>query len=741
VLLARVAVPVPLGQAFTYSVPAELASSVQRGARVLCEFGRRRVLGVVLDVGEREPDILPEKIKALRSVVDREPVLPEELLSFLQELSRYYVAPIGEVMQLALPAVERSAARALGEPVKGRVTGRPVQIAHATPVTPEKLRGKASELFSLLREAGPLPVSALSERWSSARAIVKRLCEVGAVRIEEREVESDPFFATSVPRDVAPELTPAQASAVDAIGKKLESGERGAFLLDGVTASGKTEVYLRAVQRAVAQGRCAIVLVPEIALTPQLVTRFRARLGDEIAVLHSGLGEGERHAMWKALRAGKLRVAVGARSALFAPVQDLGLICVDEEHDGSFKQEEGVRYNARDMALLRAHRKNAVCVLGSATPAISTLALVEQHRLEHLVLPSRARSTSVLPDVEIVDLRRTGPGPGRERLLSVRLFRELERVLSEKGQAILFLNRRGFSPSLVCDDCGLIAQCPNCAVALTLHRSAGSRLRCHYCDYSAALLTRCQRCGGEHLAEEGAGTERIESVLGDVLPAARIGRLDRDVASGAKSEKVLALMREGKLDILVGTQMVTKGHDLPMVTLVGVLNADAALSFPDYRAAERSFHLFVQVAGRAGRGSTPGRVLIQTRQPEHPAIVCAARHDVKAFVAQELEARRELSYPPFSRLALLRLDAIEEERALLAAERMAALARRAGGEPVKVLGPAPAPLARLRNRYRFHVLLRAAERNDLKKSLLAVARAELDHRVRLAIDVDPVSML
>ncbi len=741
VLLARVAVPVPLGQAFTYSVPPELAAAVQRGARVLCEFGRRRVLGVVLDVGEREPDIAPEKIKPLRAVVDREPVLPEELLGFLQELSRYYVAPIGEVMQLALPAVERSAARALGESVKGRVTGRLVQTVSATDVTPERLRGKAGEVLAFLRESGPQVVAELEERWSSARAIVKRLAETGAVRIEEREVEADPFFATSVARDVPPELTAPQAAAVEAMGKKLDSGERGAFLLDGVTASGKTEVYLRVVQRTIARGRCAIVLVPEIALTPQLVTRFRARLGDEIAVLHSGLSETERHAMWRALRSGKLRVAIGARSALFAPVQDLGLICVDEEHDGSFKQEEGVRYNARDMALLRAHRKNAVCVLGSATPAISTLALVEQQRLEHLVLPSRARSSSVLPEVEIVDLRRTGPGPGRERLLSLRLFRELERVLSEKGQSILFLNRRGFSPSLVCDDCGLITECPNCAVALTLHRSSGNRLRCHYCDYSAPLLTRCQRCGGEHLAEEGAGTERIESVLREVLPGARIGRLDRDVASGAQSEKVLARMREGELDILVGTQMVTKGHDLPMVTLVGVLNADAALSFPDYRAAERSFHLFVQVAGRAGRGSVPGRVLIQTRQPEHPAIVCAARHDVKSFVEQELEARRELSYPPFSRLALLRLDAIEEERALAAAERMASLARRAGGDPVKVLGPAPAPIARLRNRYRFHVLLRSVDRNELKKSLLAVARAELDHRVRLAIDVDPVSML
>jgi primosomal protein N' (replication factor Y) len=740
VLLARVAVPVPLGQAFTYSVTPELALRVKRGARVLCSFGRRRLLGVVLDVGEREPDFAPEKIKPLGAVVDEEPVLSEELLSFLQELGRYYVAPIGEVMQLALPALERSAARALGDS-EARVVGRVVQVASATSLEPAGLRGKAPEILAFLKQAGPTELSVLSERWSSARAVVKRLAELGAATIEAREAEQNPFFASAVPRDVPPTLTDAQQAAVEAIGQKLRAGDRGGFLLDGVTASGKTEVYLRAVQAAAALGKSAIVLVPEIALTPQLVTRFRARLGDEIAVLHSGLSDGERQAMWKALRSGKLRVAIGARSALFAPVENLGLVCVDEEHDGSFKQEEGVRYNARDMALLRAHRANAVCVLGSATPSITSLALVDQGRVSPLVLPSRARSASRLPEVEIVDLRRTGPGPGGERLLSIRLYRELQRVLVEKGQSILFLNRRGFSPSLLCGDCGQILECPHCSVALTLHRVRGDRLRCHYCDYSAPRPAQCARCASEELLEEGAGTERIEAVLGELLPDARIARLDRDVAAGAKSAKILERMRKGEIDVLVGTQMVTKGHDLPMVTLVGVLNADSALSFPDYRAAERSFHLFVQVAGRAGRGEVPGRVLIQTRQPDHPAIVCAARHDVRGFVEQELEARRELGYPPFSRLALLRCDAVEEERAERAADKLATVARRAGGEHVRVLGPAPAPIPRLRNRYRFHVLLRATDRAELRKSLLAVARAELDHKVRLALDVDPMNML
>jgi primosomal protein N' (replication factor Y) len=392
------------------------------------------------------------------------------------------------------------------------------------------------------------------------------------------------------------------------------------------------------------------------------------------------------------------------------------------------------------MALLRAHRAGAVCVLGSATPSITSLALVAEGKLTRLCLPARARAASVLPAVEIVDLRRTGSGTGGEPLLSVRLLRELERVLGAREQAILFLNRRGFAPSLVCDGCGEILECPHCSVALTLHRSHGDRVRCHYCDYVAPRPRACGSCGEEYV-EEGAGTERIEALLAARFPAARVARLDRDVAAGAKSEAVLDRMRRREIDVLVGTQMVTKGHDLPFVTLVAVLNADAALSLPDFRAAERSFQLFVQVAGRAGRGAVAGRVLIQTRQPEHPAIACAARHDVGSFVAQELEARRELAYPPFSRLALVRCDAVELELAASSAQMVAELIQRTSPAGVRVLGPAPAPLARLRNRYRFHVLVRAEDRAALRPGLLAVARAGFDRRARVAIDVDPVSML
>jgi primosomal protein N' (replication factor Y) (superfamily II helicase) len=342
--------------------------------------------------------------------------------------------------------------------------------------------------------------------------------------------------------------------------------------------------------------------------------------------------------------------------------------------------------------------------------------------------------------VEVIDIRRVGSGIAGEKLLSLPLARALEQVLAAKQQAILFLNRRGFAPSLICEGCGHIAECPHCSVSLTLHRARREQLVCHYCDYTTRVPDRCQKCNAPELGEEGAGTERIESLLTTRFPTARVARLDRDVAAGIKSEKVLTRMRDGEIDILVGTQMVTKGHDLPNVTLVGVLNADAALSMPDFRAAERSFHLLVQVAGRAGRGEIKGRVLIQTRSPEHPAVAFAASHDVSGFIEQEMVLRQELNYPPFSRLALVRIDAIEESRAQAAAERLARLARKEG-QGAEVLGPAPAPLVRLRNRYRYRFLVRSNDRTALRAALLAVARSPSDRQVRVAIDVDPVNML
>jgi len=743
---ARVAIPVPLGQAFSYIVPPELAVGVRRGARVLIPFGKtRRVLGVVLDLSSELPDVPEDKLKPLYAIVDPEPVLQDELLGFLQELARYYIAPIGAVIELALPAIERTAAETLAkqeafavEKALGRMVLNVSAVADAA--MPEKLSDQARDLVTYVREHGPKPIPELVKIWPNARAAVKRLETLKLVTLERVEARPDPFFI-KVARDVPPELTLPQAEAVGRLVSALNDGEKQGFLLDGVTASGKTEVYLRAVEHALGMGRGAIVLVPEIALTPQLVTRFRARLGDRIAVLHSGLTDINRHAMWRALRRGELKVAVGARSALFAPVHDLGLICVDEEHDGSFKQEEGVRYHARDMALLRAHRAGAVCVLGSATPSLASVALAQGGRLKVLKLPARAHATAVLPTVEIVDLNNIGPGPGGNPLLSLTLFRELEAALQRGEQSILFLNRRGFSPTLFCSSCKNLVKCPNCSVSLTLHRSRGESLQCHYCDYAIESPKRCPKCDAFSLMELGSGTERIEDTLKQVLPSARVARLDRDVAAGAKSEAVLDRMRAGEIDILVGTQMVTKGHDLPNVTLVGVLNADAALSLPDFRAAEKTFHLLVQVAGRAGRNDKPGRVLIQTRLPDHPAIIHAIRHDVAGFIEKEMADRKEVGWPPFVRLALVRFDALDELHAAAECARVARLALEAVPVGVKISPAEAAPLARLRNRYRFFFVLRAVDRKPLRDALLAVARASVHRLVRMAIDVDPVNML
>ncbi|MFI5302559.1 MAG: primosomal protein N', partial [Polyangiales bacterium] len=453
----------------------------------------------------------------------------------------------------------------------------------------------------------------------------------------------------------------------------------------------------------------------------------------------------ERHAMWWRLRLGETDVAIGARSALFAPVRALGLIVVDEEHDSSFKQEEGVRYHARDMAIWRGHRVGAVCVLGSATPSLESEQLVRRGLATKVRLADRARAQP-MPRVELVDLRRIGSSNTGDKRISMPLYRAIEAALLAREQVILFLNRRGFAPSVRCAACGRVAACADCSVALTFHKRGGDIVRCHYCDFQAPLASRCAACGADALVLEGVGTEKLEETLAAAFPEARVARLDRDVASGRNVEKLLAKMRSREIDILVGTQMVTKGHDLPDVTLVGVINADAALSIPDFRASERAFQLLVQVAGRAGRGDREGKVLVQTWDPLHPAIALAARHDVDAFIERELGDRSELGYPPFTRAALVRVDATEEGDAREACSRLARVALES--DPVRaghviVQGPAPAPIARIRNRWRFRIMLRAAERARLRDvlGLIDVARASLPRAVRAAIDVDPVQLL
>jgi primosomal protein N' (replication factor Y) len=496
-----------------------------------------------------------------------------------------------------------------------------------------------------------------------------------------------------------------------------------------------------------AAGRGALVLVPEIALTPQLAARFRARFGEDVAVLHSALPPRERLAAWRRLRAGEVGIALGARSAVFAPVRELAVVVVDEEHDPSFKQEEGVRYHGRDLAVVRAQRAGALAILGSATPSLESAHNVARGRFTEIALPERA-TPRPLPSVELVDLRRTPPGP--DGLLSAPLADALGAALAAGEQSILFLNRRGFSTVVLCRGCGHVVRCPSCVVSLTYHRGR-ARLLCHYCGTGAAVPEVCPACRAPRLERLGTGTERVEAVIRERFPDARVARLDRDTvdraAPGAEGggralDDILARMQAREIDVLVGTQMVTKGHDFAGVTLVGVLLPDQTMNLPDFRAAERTFQLLEQVAGRAGRGDRPGRVLIQTYDPEHPSIAAVERHDYSGFVREELRARRESDYPPFARMAALRLDARDPARVRAAARDAAQAASVAGGAAVVVRGPAEAPLSRLRGRSRWQVWLTSHERG----ALVAAARAGAEGAagggdLHVAVDIDPQSVL
>ena len=752
--LVEVAVPVPIRRRFTYRVPNALIARIVPGARVAVPFGPRKLPAIVLSRASAPPGA--GRIRDIAGIIDGEPVFPDELLALLVEAADYYVHPVGEVLRAATPALPREAMSRLrevgfldaDEALPGIAIGTRTELVVRrtdAPLDDARLGERQREVLALLDARREVTLAELRRHVDEPRTVLRALVKRGLVATEEREVVADRYFSSTIVRDVAPTPNEAQRAAMDTLCAAVNAGGYHGVLLHGVTGSGKTEVYLRTIAEARALGRGAILLVPEIALTPQLVGRFRARFGDEIAVLHSGLKERERNDAWRALRSGAVSLAIGARSAIFAPVARLGVIVVDEEHDPSFKQEEGFRYHARDLALLRAHRAGAVCVLGSATPSVETYNLSERGKLTRLSMPDRA-TPRPLPSVEIVDLARYKGTPSGHPLITTPLHRAIERCLAEKGQAILFLNRRGFSPTLRCPSCSEVMECPACSVSLTEHRRARA-LRCHYCDFAAPSTGACLRCGELGLEPIGLGTERLEEALAQTFAPARVARLDRDTASGVEGvEAVLDRMRRRETDILVGTQMVTKGHDLPGVTLVGVILADQSLAFPDFRSAERTFQLLAQVAGRAGRGDEEGRVILQTYQPEHPAIVQASRHDYLAFYETELEARRELGYTPFSRLVAVRVDAGDEAQAEAVTNELARVARAHPAVKrglVRVLGPAPAPITRLRARYRWRLMLRGADRSALR-GVAAVIADRIDAGIapaRATVDIDPVNML
>ena len=597
---------------------------------------------------------------------------------------------------------------------------------------------KALEILAVIREAGDISAAELRKRFGACTPQLKRLVELGLSTTEKREVYRDPFKDHVVERDEPRRLHTHQKAALDAISASLDQETFSPFLLYGVTGSGKTEIYLQAISHALKRGKNALVLVPEIALTPQLTGRFQARFGGGIAILHSGLSDGERYDEWRRIRRGLARIVIGARSAIFAPLENIGIIIVDEEHESSFKQSDGLRYNARDLALVRGRMEQAAVVLGSATPLVTSIHAANEGRLALLELPERVENRP-MPLVERIAMK------GRKETISVALSNCLTETYEQGRQAIVFLNRRGFATFLLCTDCGKPLTCPNCSVTLTYHRQRRQSI-CHYCDYTVPAPGTCPSCGGTTLDELGAGTEKLEHTLKELLPAARILRMDSDTTSGKGShERLLSRMHDGSADILVGTQMIAKGHDFPEVTLVGVVNAEASLGMPDFRAAERTFQLLSQVIGRAGRGENPGRVVVQAADPEHYAIRAAAEHDAAGFYRQELEFRREAGYPPFAYLASFALSGLTEQTV---SEQAGVTARLLAGLKstlkirVEILGPVPSPIYRLRNRFRRQILLKAPNRSDLHRLIASWRQQEaIVSGVRISVDIDPVDMM
>ena len=741
-----VALPIPLFRTFTYEVPDALADRAVAGARVVVPLRGGRDVGIVTAVNAALPDGVAAK--RVLDAPDPEPALSGRLLQLAEWMSHHYAAPPGLVLRAMLPASLTSVRRS--QPAGKERTL--VSIVREIPSLLERdalfKRAPAQRAaYEALESIGGTALLAhLAKRYGVTRATISALARRGLVRTDQEAVMRDPFAGRAAPATShAP--TAAQAAALDVL-QRAAPGD--VSLLHGITGSGKTLVYVELLKHVVdTLGRTAIVLVPEIALTPQTVDRFRGAFGDRVAVLHSALSDGERLDAWRALHSGERRIAVGARSAIFAPLRDVGAVIVDEEHESSYKQAETPRYHARDVAIARARIEGAVCVLGSATPSLESWHAVSGGRMHRLSLPARA-GAGRLPAVEVVDLttRRAPPGDRVAQALSEPLQAAIDTTLERGEQAILLLNRRGFASFVQCPACGYVATCPNCSISLTAHKGP-DRLVCHYCQHQEPPRTDCPQCGTAVLGQRGLGTQQVERLVGERFPTARLARMDVDTTSGKWAHvHILDRVARGDVDILLGTQMIAKGLDFPNVTLVGVIDADVGINIPDFRASERCFQLLSQVAGRAGRGAKAGRVLIQTRLPGHHAVRCAVAHNYDAFVREELSGRERPPYAPVVQLANVIVSGPVEDEVHAAADAAADWLRRLMAardvRGMAIVGPAPSPVERVKNRWRWHLLLKA----DDGRTLSRVGRYFVDRFVppsgrelRLAWDRDPVSLL
>ncbi len=810
---AQVALPLPLDQLFTYSVPNSLSDNLRPGMRVVVPFQRQIQTGYVVSL---ESETTLDHVRDIQAVLDEEPIIRQDMMSVCDWIAQYYCCSLGEALHCTVPSgisVRTSkeytllpnnirsgrftdAQRALvgifhsegtlSDVQLKRLVNSPtlkkdlqslvrrnllseetvviedrVTVQHETWLALDEDRilstqelvnlqrrapKQAALYLDLLRSTGELPVQTLYMQHGTSSTTAKAMEEKGIIKRVKKEIYRTPALKI-IPSDAEKlALNSEQQSAFDAISEKIDGKEYGTFLLQGVTGSGKTEVYLQVMDFVLQQGKSAILLVPEISLTPQTVGRLVARFDRKIAVLHSGLSAGERFDEWRRVQRGEVQIVVGARSAVFAPLENLGLIVVDEEHDTSYKQSDTPRYHARDVAIMRAQQNAAVCVLGSATPSIESYQNSETGKSTRLELMQRATSGR-LPEVEIVDMRVESKEMAGEVILSKVLETAVAERLALHEQVILLLNRRGHSPFVLCPQCGWSAECDHCNVTLTFH-ARGNYMSCHYCDARHQVPLVCGECHFNPLIYLGTGTQKIEDYLQVAYPEARIARMDRDTTSGKGSHaRILQQFSNHEIDILIGTQMIAKGHDYPNVTLVGVINADTGLTLPDFRAAETGFQLLTQVAGRAGRGDVPGKVYIQTYRPKHFAITHAAQHDYAGFFAKEVEYRREAAYPPFRRMMNF---AVESEN-LLQAEKFVSRLHRIvrnqmdslGYDGMELLGPAPATIHRVRNRYRWNlgVLSKSSKRlNALARAARTSFAEEAPNDVLLKIDLDPYGM-
>ena len=749
----QVALPLPLFQTFTYAVEDGLANPIKVGSRVVVPLRNEREVGICVELSDISP--LQKKPKAVLESPDAQPAIGSDLLELCRWMADYYIVPLGVVLRTVLPAALTGAA----SPTPARKTRRVVRLGAEIPslLERDKTFGRSKQqraVFEMIESlGGKTSVEHLNDQLDFSPAVLKSLEKRGLIVIEEEQVERDPFSERGGISTTRLVPTAAQQHAVD----EMANAEKGSvFLLHGITGSGKTLVYIELLRRIVDErGQTAIVLVPEIALTPQTVDRFRAAFGDRIAVLHSALSEGERYDAWLALKRGDKRIVVGARSAVFAPLEDLGAIIVDEEHESSYKQGETPRYHAREVAIVRAKAQGAITVLGSATPSLESWSNAESGKYTLLTLPDRVGGGK-LPSVDVIDLRRTAVdytamaqgGVDYGAVIREPLHDAIVATMKRGEQSILLLNRRGYSSFMQCMDCGAVATCPHCSITLTLHRNP-ERLVCHYCLHKEEPRPDCARCVGRNLKQRGLGTQQVERLLTERFPSARIARMDFDTTSGKWSHtRILDRVAAGEVDILLGTQMIAKGLDFPNVTLVGVVDADTGINLPDFRASERCFQLLSQVSGRAGRGAKGGRVLIQTRLPAHHAVRFAVAHDYVSFVHEEMQGRVDPPYPPNVRLANIVFSGLVEEAtaklAIHAGEWLRELITTRAGDEITVVGPAPCPIERIKSRWRWHILLKSDQPGELTRvGRYFMERFEVPStaQLRVTLDRDPVALL